>query len=145
MSDATRVPRRGPGSGGVTGRGFQPGHSGNPGGRPRGFVAAIRDATNDGEELVTFVLKVFRGESIGTGKGAQRPRLADRLAAATWLADRGFGRPIQAVENTVRTEWTYDLSRLTDDELAQFKVLVEKVELPSTTAGDRPGAPGSLR
>ena len=65
------------------------GVSGNPGGRPRGFVQAIREATSDGGELVEFMLRVLRGKVPGV-------RLRDRLEAATWLADRGFGRPAPA-------------------------------------------------
>jgi hypothetical protein len=37
------------------------------------------------------MLRVFRGEADGA-------RLRDRLEAATWLADRGFGKPTQAME-----------------------------------------------
>lgn len=51
----------------------------------------IREETRDGEELAGFVLRVFRGELRGV-------RLADRMQAATWLADRGFGKPALGVE-----------------------------------------------
>ena len=46
----------------------------------------IREETQDGEELVDYMLRVFRdpGESTKT-----------RGEAASWLADRGFGRPQQ--------------------------------------------------
>ena len=40
--------------------------------------------TTDGSELTDFVLSVFRGEN-ATNK--------ERMDAATWLADRGFGKP----------------------------------------------------
>lgn len=36
------------------------------------------------------MLRVFRGDVSGT-------KLKDRIDAATWLADRGFGKPIQAM------------------------------------------------
>jgi hypothetical protein len=73
------------------GRPFPKGVSGNPGGRPRGFVQAIRATTKDGEELVRFMVRVLRGQVRGV-------RVRDRLEAATWLADRGFGKPVPAIE-----------------------------------------------
>ncbi len=68
----------------TTGR-FVPGQSGNPGGRPKGFRNYINDVTADGNDLVDFVISVFRGDH---GED-MRPR----MDAATWLADRGFGKP----------------------------------------------------
>jgi hypothetical protein len=73
------------------GRPFATGQSGNPGGRPKGIVRAIRELTRDGDDLVAFVVRVFHGEVEGV-------KLRDRLEAATWLADRGFGKPTQGVE-----------------------------------------------
>jgi hypothetical protein len=70
----------------VVGRPFPKGVSGNPGGRPRSLVDVIRRQTRDGNELVDFFLEVLRDPAA---------RLADRMAAGAWLADRGFGRPLQ--------------------------------------------------
>jgi hypothetical protein len=64
------------------------GESGNPGGRPRGFVSAIRRQTKDGQELVHFAVRVLRDE---------QAEMRDRCWACGFLADRGFGRPTQSV------------------------------------------------
>jgi len=63
----------------VTGR-FIAGQSGNPGGRPGGFRSHIKDSTDEGSELIEFVLSVFRGEH------------GEDTRQRTWLADRGFGK-----------------------------------------------------
>ena len=49
-----------------------------------GFHNYIQERTADGSELTDFVLNVFRDVN-ATNK--------ERLDAATWLADRGFGKP----------------------------------------------------
>jgi hypothetical protein len=67
---------------------WKPGVSGNPTGRPAGLVSAIRKQTKDGAELVRFFCAVFRDEQVD---------LDDRMTAATWLADRAYGRPAQMV------------------------------------------------
>ena len=67
----------------LTGR-FIAGQSGNPGGRPVGFRERIKQSTVDGSELVDVVLSVFRDENASN---------KERMDAATWLADRGFGKP----------------------------------------------------
>ena len=66
---------------------FLKGQSGNPGGRPKGFAERIRAETRDGADLVGFVVRVLHNP---------RAKTTDRLTAATWLADRGFGGPVQA-------------------------------------------------
>jgi hypothetical protein len=66
-----------------TGR-FLAGQSGNPGGRPVGLHNYIQERTANGSELTDFVLSVFRDENASN---------KERMDAATWLADRGFGKP----------------------------------------------------
>ena len=63
---------------------FLAGQSGNPGGRPLGFREQIKQSTADGNELVEVVLGVLRDENASN---------RERMEAATWLADRGFGKP----------------------------------------------------
>jgi hypothetical protein len=70
--------------GGVTGRGFVPGQSGNPGGRPKGLSRRVRELVGaDGEAIAEYMLSVMNDE---------RARNADRIEAAKWLADSGFGK-----------------------------------------------------
>lgn len=74
------------------GRPFKPGQSGNPGGRPKGLAAQIRDATKDGQEIVEFYLQVFRGNHDLSEK--------HQMDAASWLADRAYGKAVQALEHS---------------------------------------------
>jgi hypothetical protein len=110
------------------GRPFPPGVSGNPGGRPRGFVAAIREQTRDGEELVDFMLRVLRGQLPDV-------RLRDRLDAATWLTDRAFGRPRQIEPPDEKPQGEsaprLNLRDLTDEELETLAALLAKAGAPA--------------
>jgi hypothetical protein len=72
-------------------RPFQPGNRANPGGRPKSFGALVRQQTADGAELVTIALEIVR---------ARRKPLKYRLQALEWLADRGWGKPVQSHEVT---------------------------------------------
>lgn len=71
---------------------FQPGQSGNPLGRPRGFAGVakqIMTATRDGAELVEWALALWRDVNCS-------PTL--RMQAFEWLSDRGLGKPVQMTE-----------------------------------------------
>lgn len=79
------------------GRPFPKGRSGNPGGRPKGLAAYVRAQTKEGKELADFMLAVLRRS--GEFEHARLP-LAVRMDAATWLAERGFGKPVQPNTHT---------------------------------------------
>ena len=68
---------------------WKAGMSPNPGGRPKGVVALVREQTRDGAELVDFMVRVMR---------SKRHPLRYRLEAVAWLADRGFGKALQQME-----------------------------------------------
>ena len=74
----------------VVGKPFPPGVSGNPGGRPKGLARRVRELVGeDGEAIVQFLVETMHDSSV---------RTRDRLEAARLLADRGWGRPAQALE-----------------------------------------------
>ena len=89
------------------------GMSPNPGGRPKGLAGYIRACTDDGQDLVDFVLNVMRGAEIDGDK----PGLKLRMQAADWLSNRGFGKPSQFVEFTHREEHPLDDASLDDLQL----------------------------
>ena len=74
-----------------TGR-FLAGQSGNPGGRPVGFREQIKESTSEGKELVEVVLGVLRDQTASN---------RERMEAAPWLADRGFGKPASVRDDDV--------------------------------------------
>ena len=62
--------------GGVTGAGFVPGVSGNPGGRPKGLARTVREMVGeDGSVVAEFMLSVM---------GDERARTRDRLEAGNY-------------------------------------------------------------
>jgi hypothetical protein len=105
--------------GGVTGAGFVPGVSGNPGGRPKGRARTVRELVGeDGALVAEFMLSVMYDE---------RARTRDRLEAGKWLADRAFGRSVQALDVDMglrRRE--VDYTRLSDEELETLVAIYEK-------------------
>jgi hypothetical protein len=81
---------------------LQPGTKGvNPGGRPRGaagLAAIIQRETQGGEELVQYVLRVFRSRSSDEPTIKHFYSEADIQWAIGWLTDRGFGKAVQTLE-----------------------------------------------
>ncbi|OHV16375.1 hypothetical protein BK022_12595 [Methylorubrum extorquens] len=67
---------------------FQPGQSGNPGGRPKAS-ARVRDAAREHTEAALAVLV-----QIATAGESE----AARVAAANAILDRGYGKPTQPVD-----------------------------------------------
>jgi hypothetical protein len=97
--------------GGITGRGFMPGQSGNPNGRPRtrGLVSALRSTVSevgqDGRSVEQQLVDVLLHEAL---------RGRHRLAAVEVIFDRLEGRSRQHIDvNDV----TQELRQKSDDEL----------------------------
>ena len=104
--------------------GFQKGNKMAVGGRrlkgAQNIAKQIREETGNGEEIVDFVMRVFRGKH-----PAFQHSPNDLKWAAEWLADRAFGKARQIIElntDSEAQEILPDMSALTDEEL---KVLEE--------------------
>ena len=119
--------------GGITGAGFLPGQSGNPGGRPRGLARRVREVVGDnGERIIEFMVTVL---------GDEQARTADRLQAAMWLADRGFGKAVQAVEIDVPVQsWASALAGLPTEDLETMIQILERHGLGGAAGRQPPPA-----
>jgi hypothetical protein len=108
--------------GGVTGAGFVPGVSGNPGGRPKGLARRVRELVgSDGHEIVEFMFETMSNEKV---------RMADRLEAGKWLADRGFGK---AVDMEVQSGGL-DLRKVSGADLDALIGILQRAEMNSAEA-----------
>jgi hypothetical protein len=76
--------------GGVTGAGFLPGQSGNPGGRPKGSAAVAREACGGSPLVLAQVLREIATD--------EKARERDRISAVSELWDRGWGKPAMYAE-----------------------------------------------
>jgi hypothetical protein len=107
-----KQPERNKQLGGITGRGFLPGRSGNVNGRPKtntGLVNAIRakvaELAPDGRTIAQHIAAMLVDESL---------RGRHRVAAASVILDRLEGRPAQQLDlNNI----TQDLASRSEDEL----------------------------
>lgn len=105
---------------------FKPGVSGNPSGRPKVDMRVKELARAHTELAIQTLVDALSNERTC-------------VAAATALLDRGWGKPAQAITGedggAILTEArvTYDLSSLSDVELAQLSTLAEKVNAGPTT------------
>jgi uncharacterized protein DUF5681 len=84
---------------------FKKGQSGNPGGRPKIFTEVKQAAREHTEAALQTLLAVVNNEKASA---------AARVAAANAILDRGWGKPGQYIETSVRNK---PLDEMTDEEL----------------------------
>ena len=104
--------------GGATGKGFLPAQSGNPGGRPKGLARRARELVG-GDEIVRFMLETMRDS---------KARRADRIVAARWLGDRGFGGSVRPIDLDVNRSLGLNLSHFATEDLEELLRIFEKYE-----------------
>ena len=94
-----------------------PGVSGNPGGRPKGLSRRVREVVgDDGHAIADFMFRVLSNET---------ERTADRMEAAKWLADRGFGKSVQPMSVNMNQYSMIDVIDITKVSTKDLEVLVE--------------------
>jgi hypothetical protein len=107
---------------------FQPGQSGNPGGRPKLGVALadkVRKATKDGNTIVKLLVQI--------AEGGLEAKISDRLAAAEMLLSRGWGKAVTQMEVTADVQVQHSLSDFNTAELRELVAMRrELVEEDST-------------
>ncbi|MBA3381044.1 MAG: hypothetical protein H0T97_04145 [Actinobacteria bacterium] len=77
---------------------------------------------DDGEVIAEYMLSVMTDEM---------QRTVDRMEAAKWLSDRGFGKAVQAVDLDVEHHTSFDLTRwldLTKLSVADLDTVIEILE-----------------
>lgn len=106
--------------------GFQKGKTGNPAGRPRKHIADLsKEARQYASLALSTLVKICR-------EGMER----NKLTAARELLDRGYGRPVQAIDMITAGK---KLSELTAEELAAFEA-----RLVTAAASDAEPAQGDM-
>ncbi len=87
------------------GRPFTKGVSGNPGGRPKALGDIQELARQQSPQAINTLAKIMNNEKTPP---------AARVAAATALLDRGYGKPTQPISKTLAK---VDPSTVSDEEL----------------------------
>src|SRR6185312_16620691 len=99
---------------------FQPGVSGNPGGRPKGIAAKAREHTDKALDVLV------------EGMADEDPRV--RVAAAKEVLDRGWGKPL-----AMTADVTKRLDDFTDDDLDAGIAFLRAALGASVALGDGEG------
>ena len=91
----------------------------------RAMSRYIQDETNNGEELARFALEILRCRRSDKADLAERFGLDEitdalKMELFNWLADRGFGKPMQAIDITIDDDRAISDEQLIDELLRSF-------------------------
>lgn len=127
------VANNGHSTGGVTGKGFKPGQSGNPTGRPKGVARQARDLIdNNPGELLEVFLQVAKDE---------KAKPSDRLQAASLYLDRAYGKapayaPVEGADPLDRTAVDAEIQSIVDDLEPRRQAKTARKASDAEVAGD---------
>lgn len=133
---------------------FAKGSTGNPGGRPKGLAAAVREATREGINIVEFLVEAMAGRMmVASAAKANEPAAQafipvepkDRIKAAEILLDRGFGKPLQTIDVGGQIAGSSPAAMTTGERQARIEQLLlgaPVVVVPAAGANGTNGANG---
>jgi hypothetical protein len=91
------------------------------------LASAIRAQTQNGEEIIAFMLAILRGRTVKIGGQTRKPSVRHALVAAEWLANRGWGMPREFVELTegeTRQDRMTLIASMSDEDRATLRDLM---------------------
>ena len=101
---------------------FQPGVSGNPGGRPKSLKAVKKLAQKKSERAIHILAQIMEDETV---------KPVSRIAAANSILDRGYGKPSQEIkveggENSGQERFKAMARALSPEELREMQRMLAK-------------------
>lgn len=117
---------------------FQKGQSGNPGGRPKRDAAINGAARKHAMRAIETAVAIMDDDTVA-------PKT--RLAAASLILDRGYGKPAQTIDATISDE--RDIRDLTTSELArragELTSRIDELAARIAGTGTSPDEPADVR